>query len=452
MATLDRSKYKVGFVSLGCPKNRTDTEVMLAEVAAAGYRITPEETEADAVIVNTCAFIESAKREAIDNILDIAWLKEHGTLSALIVTGCLSQRYGEEILTDLPEVDAVLGVASIHRIVEAIDCALLDKTKKYTRIDPLTEMKLGGDRVITTGDGSAYLKISEGCNNRCAYCAIPYIRGNLRSRPIEDIVAEAKDLSTMGIKEIVLVAQDTTVYGLDLYGEYALPRLLTALTAETDIPWIRLLYCYPDKITDELIATMAANPRILPYIDLPIQHGEDGMLARMNRHGDTAVIRSAVERLRAALPNAVLRTTLITGFPGETEEAFSAMCQFIKDVPFDCLGVFPYSREEGTPAYDLPDQVDPQVAQDRADILMRTQADISARFKESFVGRTLTVLVEGYDAVSETYFGRSAYDAPDIDGKVYFTSPAGVKCTEGQFTSVKITEAMDYDLIGVTVL
>ena len=451
---LDRSLYTVGFVSLGCPKNLTDTEVMLAHVAEAGYGITPEESEADAVIVNTCAFIESAKREAIDNILDIAWLKKHAKLKALIVTGCLPERYRDEILTDLPEVDAILGVASIHHIVDAVDAALTRKRsqKKYARFDPHESLALGGDRVVTTGDGFAYLKIAEGCDNRCAYCAIPSIRGNLRSRPIEDIVAEAKTLEEMGVKEVILIAQDTTVYGRDLYGELALPRLLRALTEETSIPWFRLLYCYPDKITDGLVSEMAANDRIVPYIDLPIQHGDDRMLKAMNRHGDTAVIRDAVRRLRAAMPDVVIRTTLITGFPGETEEMFENTCRFAAEMKFDCLGVFPYSREEGTPAFDMPDQVDAQVAQDRADILMRQQADVSAAWKESFVGRTLTVLCEGYDVVSESYVGRTMYDAPDIDGKIFFTSPAGVKYEAGTFVTVTVTEAMEYDLVGEAAL
>ena len=454
MPNIDRSKFTVGFVSLGCPKNLTDTEIMLAHVAEAGYVITPEESEADAVIVNTCAFIESAKREAIDNILDVAWLKKNANLKAIIVTGCLPERYRDEILTDLPEVDAILGVASIHHIVDAIDHALTQKkgAKKYARFDPHESLTLGGDRVITTGDGYAYLKIAEGCDNRCSYCAIPMIRGPLRSRTIEDVVAEAKTLDEMGVKEVILVAQDTTVYGRDIYGELALPRLIRAITEETKIPWIRLLYCYPDKITDALVSEMSMNDRVVKYIDMPIQHGDDGMLKAMNRHGDTAVIRDAVKRLRAAMPDVTIRTTMITGFPGETEAAFENACELAKELRFDCLGVFPYSLEEGTPAFQLPDRIDPQIAEDRADILMRQQADISAARKQSFVGKALTVLVEGFDVVAESYFGRSAYDAPEIDGKVYFTSPAGLKFEEGSFVTVTITEALDYDLVGVAVM
>ena len=449
---MKKSDIKVGFVSLGCPKNQLDTEVMLAHIAQAGYTITPEESEADVVIVNTCAFIESAKQEAIDNILDVAWLKENANLKALIVTGCLPERYREELLTEMPEIDAVLGVGSIHNITEAIEAALAKTEEKYARFDDKEKLVLGGDRVVTTGDAYAYLKISEGCNNRCAYCAIPYIRGNMRSRTVEDIVAEAKTLDEMGIKELILVAQDTSAYGFDLYGEYALPRLIRAITDATEIPWIRLLYCYPDKITPELVAEMAQNDRVVKYIDIPLQHASDPVLARMNRHGDSSCIKDAIHRLRDGVPGIVLRTTFITGFPGETEEDFEALCRFVKEEKFECVGVFPYSREEGTPAYDMPDQIDAQIAQNRADILMATQAEISENWKQSFVGKTEHVLCEGYDVVAEAYFGRTRCDAPEIDGKVYFTSPAGTKYEEGEMVDVKITAAMDYDLVGETIL
>lgn len=448
---MKKSDIKVGFVSLGCPKNQLDTEVMLAHIAQAGYTITPEESEADVVIVNTCAFIESAKQEAIDNILDVAWLKDNANLKALIVTGCLPERYREELLSEMPEIDAVLGVGSIHHITEAIEAALA-KSEKYARFDDKEKLELGGDRVVTTGDAYAYLKISEGCNNRCAYCAIPYIRGNMRSRTVEDIVAEAKTLDEMGIKELILVAQDTSAYGFDLYGEYALPRLIRAITDATKIPWIRLLYCYPDKITPELVREMAQNDRVVKYIDIPLQHASDPVLARMNRHGDSSCIKNAIHRLRDGVPGIVLRTTFITGFPGETEEDFEALCRFVKEEKFECVGVFPYSREEGTPAYDMPDQIDAQIAQNRADILMATQAEISENWKQSFVGKTEHILCEGYDVVAEAYFGRTRFDAPEIDGKVYFTSPAGTKYEEGEMVDVKITAAMDYDLVGETIL
>jgi len=450
---MNKKNIKVGFVSLGCPKNQLDTEVMLAHVAEAGYTITPEESEADVVIVNTCAFIESAKREAIDNILDVAWLKKNAHLKALIVTGCLPERYREEVLRDMPEVDAVLGVGSIHRIVEAIEAALdRSRQQKLALFDDKEALALGGDRVVTTGDAYAYLKIAEGCDNRCAYCAIPQIRGRMRSRPIEDLVAEAKTLEEMGIRELILVAQDTSAYGRDLYGELSIVRLLRALTSGTSIPWIRLLYCYPDKITDELVAEIAQNDRIVKYIDIPVQHAADAVLRRMNRHGDAACIRGAIRRLREGVPDIVLRTTLITGFPGETEADFETLCRFVKEMRFECLGVFPFSPEEGAAAYTMPDPVDAQTAQDRADIIMRTQAVISEAAKRRLVGKTLRVLCEGYDVVAESYYGRTQYDAPEIDGKVYFTSPAGTKFAEGSFVEVKITESMDYDLVGETVL
>lgn len=439
---------KVGFVSLGCPKNQLDTEVMLHEVLQAGYEITPEETEADIVIINTCAFIESAKQEAIDNILDVAWLKKHNNLQAIIVTGCLAERYREEIFKELPEVDALLGVGSIHNIVEAIKAVetKAGRKKKYASFEDKEQVRLGGDRVLTTPEYTAYLKIAEGCDNRCAYCAIPAIRGKFRSRPMEDLVAEAKQLEELGVRELNIVAQDITRYGLDLYGEYRLAELLHRITEATAIPWIRLLYCYPDKITDELVAEMRDNPRIVKYIDMPMQHISDHMLTAMNRHGDSALIRSVVEKLRREIPEIVIRTTFIAGFPGETEEDFEELCTFVREMEFDHVGVFPYSREEDTPAYDFPDQIDSQVAQDRADMIMADQMEINARKNEAKVGKIIKVLCEDYDAVSEIHFGRSEADAPEIDGKVYFRAPGRI--APGSFMYVKIREVSEYDLIG----
>ena len=439
---------KVGFVSLGCPKNQLDTEVMLHEVLQAGYEITPEETEADIVIINTCAFIESAKQEAIDNILDVAWLKKHNNLQAIIVTGCLAERYREEIFKELPEVDALLGVGSIHNIVEAIKAVetKAGRKKKYASFEDKEQVRLGGDRVLTTPEYTAYLKIAEGCDNRCAYCAIPAIRGKFRSRPMEDLVAEAKQLEELGVRELNIVAQDITRYGLDMYGEYRLAELLHRITEATAIPWIRLLYCYPDKITDELVAEMRDNPRIVKYIDMPMQHISDHMLTAMNRHGDSALIRSVVEKLRREIPEIVIRTTFIAGFPGETEEDFEELCTFVREMEFDHVGVFPYSREEDTPAYDFPDQIDSQVAQDRADMIMADQMEINARKNEAKVGKIIKVLCEDYDAVSEIHFGRSEADAPEIDGKVYFRAPGRI--APGSFMYVKIREVSEYDLIG----
>ncbi len=441
---------KVGFVSLGCPKNQLDTEVMLHEVATAGHEITPDETEADVVIINTCGFIESAKKESIDNILDIAWLKKNRTLKAIIVTGCLAERYRESILDEMPEVDAVLGVGSIHNIVEAIDAVTVNKKKgskrKYTSFEDKETVRLGGDRILTTPEYTAYLKIAEGCDNRCAYCAIPAIRGKFRSRTIEDIVKEAQDLEALGIKELNIVAQDITRYGLDIYGEYSLAKLLRAITDATKIPWIRLLYCYPDKVTDELIEEIRTNDRILKYIDLPVQHVSDRMLKAMNRHGDGTTVRTVIKKLRDRIPDIVIRTTFIVGFPGETEEDFEELCEFAKESRFEHLGVFPYSREEDTPAYDMPDQIDEQIKQDRADIIMREQLEINTANNEKKLGQVITVLCEDYDPVAQVHFGRSAADAPEIDGKVYFK--AEKRIAPGSFVKVKIREVLDYDLMG----
>ena len=445
---------KVGFVSLGCPKNQLDTEVMLHEVANAGYEITPEETEADVVIINTCGFIESAKQESIESILDIAWLKKNHKLKAIVVTGCLAERYRESILEELPEVDAVLGVGSIHNIVEAIEAVTVKKKKgskrKYISFEDKETVRLGGDRILTTPEYMAYLKIAEGCDNRCAYCAIPSIRGKFRSRTMEDVVAEAKQLEALGVRELCIVAQDITRYGLDLYGEYKLAELLRRITEATAIPWIRLLYCYPDKVTDELVAEIRDNPRILKYIDLPLQHVSDHMLSAMNRHGDGKTVRDVVAKLRREIPDIIIRTTFIVGFPGETEEDFCELCEFVKEARFDRAGVFTYSREEDTAAYDMPDQIDEQVKLDRMDLLMREQLEINEENNRRMIGKTVTVLCEDYDPVGEIHFGRSAADAPEIDGKVYFRSDRRIAA--GSFVKVKIREVVDYDLIGRAII
>ncbi len=438
---------KIGFVSLGCSKNLVDTEVMLRYLVEAGYEITPEETEADIVIVNTCGFIESAKQESIDNILDIAWLKKNKKLKGIIATGCLVERYREEVMKEMPEVDALVGVGSLDKIVDAVRA--VEKKKTFCAFDDKESCKLGGERLLTTPPYTAYLKIAEGCDNRCTYCAIPLIRGRLRSRPIEDLVKEAKDLEARGVKELCLIAQDTTRYGLDLYGEYKLDELIRALTKETSIPWIRLLYCYPDKITDGLIRELRENDRLLKYMDIPIQHISDPVLAAMNRHGDSATIKDAIERLRAAVPDITLRTTVIVGFPGESEEQFEELCEFVKETRFDRFGAFTYSPEEDTPAALLPDQIDEQIKQDRYDTVMATQLRISEEKNEEKVGKTLRVLVEGYDVVAETYYGRSEADAPDVDGKIYFSSSK--RHSAGEFVAVQILSALDYDLVGKVV-
>ena len=435
---------KVGFISLGCSKNLVDTEVMLHCLLEAGYEIVAEDIDADVVVVNTCGFIESAKSEAIENILDVAELKKMRHLRGIVACGCLVERYREEIFKELPEVDALLGVGSLRYIADAV--AAVERGEKYARFDDKETSLLGGDRVLTTPPYTAYLKIAEGCDNKCTYCAIPLIRGGFRSRPIDDVVKEAKDLEALGVKELNLIAQDTTRYGLDLYGEYALHRLVRRITEETEIPWIRLLYCYPDKITDELLSEMRENPRVLPYMDIPVQHISDTVLRQMNRHGDSACIRDAIERIRKAVPGVTLRTTAIVGFPGETEEDFEKLCRFVKEIRFDRFGAFTYSAEEGTPAAEMDGQWDEQTKEDRYSILMQTQTEVSAALLKEKVGKTVTVLCEGYDVVAECYYGRSAADAPDVDGKIYFMGRKGIP--EGEFVKVKIISAEDYDLIG----
>ncbi len=435
---------KVGFVSLGCSKNLTDTEVMLRKLHDAGYEITPDETEAEIIVINTCGFIESAKQESIDNILDLAWLKKNGKCKHIIATGCLVERYREEVMQEMPEVDALLGVGSLVDIVEALEAVA--RGEKYTSFRDKNTSSLNEERLLTTPEHTAYLKIAEGCDNLCTYCAIPSIRGKFRSRRIEDIVKEAKELEALGVKELNLIAQDTTRYGLDVYGEYSLARLVQAITKETSIPWIRLLYCYPDKITDELISELRDNPRLLKYMDIPIQHISDKILRAMNRHGGAALIRETVEKLRREVPGIVLRTTAMVGFPGEDEKDFEELCLFVKEARFDRFGAFTFSPEEGTPAALMDGQIDEQVKQDRYDALMQTQLTITEEQNEEKVGKTVEVLCEGFDTVAEIHYGRSAADAPDVDGKVYFTSKKRIP--SGSFVRVKITEALDYDLVG----
>ena len=435
---------KVGFISLGCCKNLVDTEVMLYNLHAAGFEITPDEEEAEIIVINTCGFIESAKQEAIDNILDAAELKKWGKCRHIIATGCLVERYREEVMNELPEIDALVGIGSLCDIAEA--CKAVMRGEKYTSFRDKETMDLGGDRIITTDPHTAYLKVSEGCDNLCTYCAIPLIRGGHRSRTIEDIVSEAKDLEKMGIKELNLIAQDTTRYGLDIYGEYSLAKLVKAITKETSIPWIRLLYCYPDKITDELIEELRSNDRLVKYMDIPVQHIADSVLKRMNRHGGKALILETIKRLRERVPDIVLRTTAMVGFPGETDEDFTELCEFVKETKFERFGAFTFSPEEGTAAAEMTDQIDEQVKQDRYDVLMQTQLTVSEEKNAEKIGKTFTVLCDGYDRIAEIYYGRSYADAPDVDGKVYFKSKN--KVNPGEFVSVKVTEALDYDVIG----
>lgn len=436
---------KVSFISLGCSKNLCDTEVMLHHLHRAGFEITFEPEEAEIVIINTCGFIESAKRESIDNILDAASLKQWGKCKHVIATGCLVERYREQIIDELPEVEALVGVGSLADIAEA--CKAVMRGERYSSFRDKSTSPLGGGRVLTTAPHTAYLKIAEGCDNRCTYCAIPLIRGVFRSRTVEDIVNEAKQLERSGVVELNLIAQDTSRYGLDIYGEYSLARLVRAISAETSIPWIRLLYCYPDKITDELIDEMRDNPRLVKYMDIPIQHIADPVLTRMNRHGGSELIRDVVRKLRERIPGVTLRTTAMVGFPGETEEDFATLCEFIKDARFERFGAFTYSAEEDTPAAEMDRQIDEQTKQDRYDILMQTQLTVVEELTASQIGKELTVLCDGWDAVAEIYYGRSEADAPDVDGKIYFAASKG-SIMPGDFVRVHIDEAMDYDLIG----
>ncbi len=445
-------KIKVGFVSLGCEKNRVDTEVMLKKLIDAGMEIVPEDIDADVIVINTCAFIENAKKEAIENILDVAWLRENRTLKGIVVTGCMAQRYGEELFTELPEIDALIGVGDLGNIVDAVKNAYEkggageDRESKYCCITKAENQVLGEDRVITTPEYSTYIKISEGCDNHCTYCAIPMIRGRFRSRPIEDVVREAKELSEMGTTELMIISQDTTRYGLDLYGKLMLPELLRQLCKIEKLRWIRLMYCYPEETTDELIEVIATEEKIVKYIDMPIQHISDKILKLMNRRGDSALIKDRIKALREKVPGVIIRTTVIVGFPGEKGEDFATLAEFLKETKFDRLGVFTYSEEEGTAAANLPDKVSEKQMQRRCDSLMQNQLDIHEKLNEKMIGQTLEVLCEGFDPVSETYYGRSKYDAPDIDGKVYFEKTRNV--LEGEYVNVKIREVVEYDLVG----
>lgn len=437
---------------------------MLHEVVEAGYEVTPEDIDADIIIINTCAFIESARKEAVDNILDVAWLKENRHLKGIIVTGCPGGTLPRGDIRGDAGGGRPAGCRQHSPYRGRCPCGrgagqsagdreeIADAACKYRSFEDKNTVELGGDRVLTTPDYAAYLKIAEGCDNRCAYCAIPYIRGGYRSRPMEELVREAKELSALGVRELTVIAQDITRYGKDLYGHYALHELLHRITEETDIPWIRLLYCYPDKITDELIAEIRDNPRILKYIDLPLQHISDRVLKSMNRHGDSALIRDVLTRLRREIPGVVIRTTFIVGFPGETEEDFRQLAEFMQQQRFDHAGVFTYSREEGTPAYDFPDQIDEQEKERRRDILMKQQMLINAELNEQKIGRTVEVLCEDYDPVSESCYGRSAADAPEIDGKVFFRQAGRNRPAPGDLVKVCIEDVVDYDMYGKQVL
>lgn len=439
------------FVSLGCDKNLVDTEVMLGLLAKKGHQMIDDETQADIVIVNTCCFIHDAKEESIQTILEMAQLKETAVLKKLIVTGCLAQRYKEEILEEIPEVDAVLGTTSYDEIAEVIDGLFSDSPMERADarmimkdVDYLPETQKG--RLVTTGGHFAYLKIAEGCDKHCTYCIIPKIRGNFRSVPMEELIDEAKELADQGVKELILVAQETTLYGKDIYGEKSLPRLLKALCKIQGLRWIRILYCYPEEITDELIQVIKEEPKICHYLDLPIQHASDAILKRMGRKTSKEQLISIIGKLREEIPDITLRTTLITGFPGETDEQHEELMDFVDQMEFERLGVFTYSPEEDTPAAEMPDQISEEIKQDRQAELMELQQDIVLDRNEDLIGEEMLVMIEGKVADENAYVGRTYRDAPNVDGLIFVNTDE--ELVSGDFAKVKVTGAMDYDLIG----
>ena len=443
-----KKAVKIGVISLGCSKNQIDTEMMLARLDDARFKIVGDVDKADIVLVNTCGFIGDAKKESMNAINEMAERKKAGKLKKIVVTGCLAERYRDALIKKQPLIDAVFGLGNLHDIVTVVKRVLAEKTT-ISLYDDKEKTSLDGVRMLAGETCSAFLRTSEGCDNRCTYCAIPMIRGRFRSRTMENIIAEAQDLQTAGIRELNLIAQDTSNYGADIYGKLMLPELLTRLTKETDIPWIRLFYCYPDKITDELIAVMRDNPRILHYIDIPVQHISDAVLKRMNRHGGRALIENVIARLRAAMPDIVIRTTAIVGFPGETDEQFAELKDCVEKIRFNRFGAFVYSREDGTPAALLPDQIPEDVKQARFDEIMTAQAAVSADLLRRCVSTTRPVLCEGFDDETGLFFGRDYANGPDVDGLVFFSAdnPPAV----GDFVNVEITDSDEYDLFGKAV-
>lgn len=440
---------KISFLSLGCDKNLIDSEIMLGLIDEDGYTITYDDSEADIIIINSCGFIMDANQEAIDKVLEMADYKKEGHCKALIVTGCMAQRYKDEIFEALPEVDAVVGTGDFESIGDVIKRLL--EGEKQVKLVTDKEHLLNPDnsykRIITTTGGFSYLKIAEGCDNHCTYCTIPSLRGHYRSRTIDSLVKEAEILASKGVRELILIAQDTSLYGSDIYGKKSLPELLRKLSQIEDIKWLRILYCYPENITDELIDEMASNPKVLHYLDMPIQHSEDRILKLMGRRSTNAGLKNIIGKMREKMPDMCIRTTLITGFPSETQEEFKAQCDFIKEVKFDRLGVFTYSPEDGTPAARMDNQIDEDVKAERKDYLLQVQKGVSANICQQYVGKILEVIVEGkIEGDDNVYCGRSYRDCYEIDGFVFFKSKD--ELLAGDFYKIKITEAGDYDLIG----
>lgn len=433
------------FISLGCDKNLVDSEVMLGMLADKGYYFTDDETRADVVVVNTCCFINDAKEESINTILEMAELKKSGQVKALIVTGCLAQRYQEEIQEEIEEVDAIIGTSAIEAIVDTLEEVLSGHRKNH--IEALDKAPAGGRRrIVTTGGYYAHLKIAEGCNKHCTYCIIPKIRGNYRSIPMEELLSEARQLVQGGARELILVAQETTLYGVDLYGKKSLPRLLKELCRIEELEWIRLLYCYPEEITQELVQTIREEPKICHYLDIPIQHGSDPVIKRMGRHTDTAQIRQLISIIREEIPDICIRTTFITGFPGETEKDHENTMEFINEMEFDRLGVFTYSPEEDTPAAEMEHQIEEEVKKKRQEEIMELQQEIAFEAAENMVGKTLTAMIEGKVADEDAYVARTYKDAPGVDGYLFIHTDR--QLMSGDFLPVLITGSNEYDLIG----
>ena len=436
---------KILFVSLGCDKNLVDSERMLGSLTGAGYEFTDDETEAEVIVVNTCCFIGDAKEESINTLLEMAKQKETGKCRVLIAAGCLAQRYKDEVLKEIPEVDGILGTTSYDRIVQVVEDTLGGKTDaEFEDINILHEKE--ARRVLTTGGHYAYLKIAEGCNKHCTYCVIPSVRGKYRSVPMEALVEEAKELAFGGVRELILVAQETTLYGVDLYGEKKLPALLRELAKIPGIHWIRMLYCYPEEITDELIETIKTEEKVCNYMDIPIQHASDRILSRMGRKTNRKEITERLTKLREEIPDMAIRTTMITGFPGETEEDVEELLDFVDEMEFERLGVFPYSQEEGTPAAVMEDQVSDEVKEERRDRVMELQQEISLDHGQDMIGRELEVFIEGQVADENAYVGRTYMDAPGVDGYIFVNT--GLELMSGMFVRVRVTGALEYDLIG----
>ena len=436
--------YKVSMVSLGCPKNQVDAEMMLYSLKQAGFELCSEEAQADAIIINTCGFIEDAKAEAIENILEAARYKEEGNLKALIVTGCLAERYKDDVTEEIPEVDVCVGIGSNSKIAEIVKNAI--EGNAQNSFGEKTDLDLNGKRILGGMPFTAYLKVADGCDNCCTYCAIPKIRGRLRSRTIEDCVAEARELAAQGVRELIVVAQDTTAYGADIYGEPKLAELLKELCRVDGIHWIRTLYTYPDKITDELLDVIASEEKLVKYLDIPLQHVNGEILKKMNRKGDKESLIKLIQKIRTKIPDITLRTTFITGFPGETEEQFCELCEFVKETRFDRLGCFTYSAEEDTIAAEMPDQVDEQTKVSRMENIMDMQTLIAAEKNEEKIDSVIETLIEGWDDYIKCYFGRTTGDAPEVDGKIFFMSSRPLVI--GDFVRVQINDCIEYDLLG----